>query len=147
MICVSLIRAKVEVHHERRTPAINRIKLEIYHWQGKMEQQGWDSHCFLSQPQLCAHTLIAHCHLSLSQALASSPTVPTMPGRHMPLTNIHLLPTGLRHIWSGPANETCLDIIAQNGFTHRWIHAIWSGTHTQTHVDTHTRACTHKADN
>lgn len=94
------------LHHERRTRAINKIKTKIYHWQGKMKQQEQNSYCFLSQPQLCAHTLLAHCHLSLSQALASSPTAPTRPGQHMPLPNIHLLPAGLPWIWSGPVIET-----------------------------------------
>lgn len=83
---------------ESQTLAINKIKVKIYHWQGEMEQQEQNSHCFLSQPQLCAHTLLTHCHLSLSQALASSPTVPTRPGQHMPLPNIHLLPAGLPRI-------------------------------------------------
>ncbi|KAI9529778.1 hypothetical protein NQZ68_008017 [Dissostichus eleginoides] len=71
-----------------------------------MKQQEQDSHCFLSQPQLCAHTLLAHCHLSLSQALASSPTAPARPGQHMPPPNIHLLPAGLLRISSGPVIET-----------------------------------------
>lgn len=86
----------LRLNRERWTRAINKIKVEIYHWQGKMKQQEQNSHCFLSQPQLCAHTLLAHCHLSLSQALASSPTAPTRPGQRMPLPNIHLLPAGLR---------------------------------------------------
>jgi len=77
------------------TRAINAIKVELYRWQVKMKQQERNSHCLLSQPQLCAHTLLTHCHLSLSQALASSPTAPTGPGEHMPLPNIHLLPAGL----------------------------------------------------
>lgn len=92
--------------------SINEIKAEAYHWQRKMKQQEQSSHCFLSQPQLCAHTLLAHCHLSLSQALASSPTASTRPGQHMPLPNIHLLPAGLLRISSGPVIETCLDFTA-----------------------------------
>ncbi len=92
--------------------SINEINVEVYHSQRKMKQQEQNSHCFLSQPQLCAHTRLAHCHLSLSQALAFSPTVSTRPGQHMPLPNIHLLPAGLLRISSGPVIETCLDFPA-----------------------------------
>lgn len=88
----------VQVLCECWTCAIHKIKEEINHWQWKMEQHEYNSHCFLSQPQLCAHSLLAHCHLSLSQALASSPTAPTRPGQCMPLPNIHLLPSGFLRI-------------------------------------------------
>lgn len=48
-----------------------------------------------------ARTLSMHArHLSLSRALASSPTAPTRPGRHLSQPNIHLLPAGgarIRH--------------------------------------------------
>lgn len=99
MIGLSELKNKTkQFHHEHWTWAINKIKMEMYHWQGKMEKWEQNSHCFLSQPQLCAHTLLAHCHLSLSQALASSPTALTRPGQYMPPPrpfDIHLLLAGL----------------------------------------------------
>lgn len=70
----------LRLHRASWTGAINEIKTKIYHWQRKMKQQVQNSYCFLSQPQLRAHTLVARGHLSLSQALASSPTAPTRPG-------------------------------------------------------------------
>lgn len=130
------------LHHEHWTRAINKIKAEIYHWQGKMKQQEQNSHCFLSQPQLCAHTLLAHYHLSLSQALASSPTAPTRPRQHMPLPNIHLLPAGLLRVWSGPVIETCLDFTAL--FALRTGEYMWFG---QLHKRTRSQKHTHNARN
>lgn len=61
----------------------------------KPTQREQNSYCFLSQPQLRAHALLAHRHLSLSRALASSPTEPTRPGQHLSQPNIHLLPAGI----------------------------------------------------
>ncbi|CAB1446707.1 unnamed protein product [Pleuronectes platessa] len=87
------IQARLTIWTEAPCPSVWPIKGE-----GKMEQQEQESHCFLSQSLLCAYTLPAHCHLSLSQALASSPTAPTRPGQHTPLPNIHLLPAGLLRI-------------------------------------------------
>ena len=77
---------------------LTKLKQRSIIGRGKMKQQEQNSHCFLSQPRLFAHTLLARCHLSLSQALASSPTAPTRPGQHMPLPNIHLLPAGLPRV-------------------------------------------------
>lgn len=68
-------RADWPLHHQRCACVISKMKMEIYHWRWKMKQQEHSSDCFLSWPQLWAHTLLTCCHLSLSRAFASSPTV------------------------------------------------------------------------
>lgn len=122
------------VHSENWSHAINKIKVKIYHWQGKMEQQEQSSHCFLSQPQLCAYTLLTHCHLSLSQALASSPTAPTRPGQHMPLPNIHLLPAGLPANLKWACHWDLFRFFCSESRARRWICVIIGKLHTNAHV-------------
>lgn len=122
------------IHSRNWSRAINKIKVEIYHWQGKMDQQEQNPHCFLSQPQLCAHTLLAHCHLSLSQALASSPTAPTRPGQHMPLPNIHLLPAGLPAYLKRACHWDPFRFLCTESCAHRWICVIVPSTLKRTHI-------------
>lgn len=66
-------QADWRLRHQRRACVISKMKMEIYHWRWKMKQQQHSSDCFLSWPQLWAHTLLTCCHLSLSRAFASSP--------------------------------------------------------------------------
>lgn len=89
---------------------LKKWKWRCYRWRGKVEQQEQNWHCFLSQPQLCAHTRPVHCHLSLKRALASSPTVSTRPWVE-PATSKHPLTPHRTPLpmWSGPIIWTNLN--------------------------------------